>query len=489
MSATADPSRDRDYVPRVRWGDLAGILALLAAHALGGAFTVVAWVALILWALTGAAAAVRAVLLGMFLSFLNPGLFPVPAWTADARWVLLAAAGCCAGGRWLLQHDWRRLGAREYRLLSGMLVFGATTLVLSLYASAFPLLSLFKLGGFILAFATIALGLLASEQFPWRDWLWTFALLLVLGGLPLIATPYGFLRNGVAFQGLLSQPQAYGVLLGGLMGYFTVLAATRATGSLLLWSLVIAGWASAYLSRSRTALFALAGALGLSFAAMLLARADVRRHLARHFSHPLRAAGAVYGVAGMLALLAPLTATLTGFALKDVDRDSGVQGVLESRSVVVARELENFENHPMTGIGFGVPSSPEDLAVTRDASIPWLPVSAPVEKGNLATAVLEETGLLGALAFLYFLFTLFGPILRQGTQEAFALAAGAVLVNMGEMVFFSPGGLGIFVSFFLLLAWRERAVAPVASPGLELEPYAPSAPAAGAVPGGSPGWS
>ena len=97
----------------------------------------------------------------------------------------------------------------------------------------------------------------------------------------------------------------------------------------------------------------------------------------------------------------------------------------------------------MVGIGFGIESEPKQLMVTTTGAL-GLPTSASVEKGFLPSAVLEETGIIGAILVIVLFGALIRPLLRQMNPEIFAVAISCLLVNVGEMVFFSIGGPGIY---------------------------------------------
>lgn len=74
-----------------------------------------------------------------------------------------------------------------------------------------------------------------------------------------------------------------------------------------------------------------------------------------------------------------------------------------------------------------------------------IPVSATVEKGFMPTAVLEETGVLGAVLILVLLAFLVVPVARYGDIVAFWILSTALLLNFGEMIFFTMGGNGLYL--------------------------------------------
>src|SRR5262249_33043058 len=80
-----------------------------------------------------------------------------------------------------------------------------------------------------------------------------------------------------------------------------------------------------------------------------------------------------------------------------------------------------------------------------------LPLSAPVEKGFLPTAVLEETGIFGAIFFALFLFSAMRLVVRRGDIVLAWIFFTCLFVNVGEMIFFSAGGLGLYI--WLLMGW------------------------------------
>lgn len=122
-------------------------------------------------------------------------------------------------------------------------------------------------------------------------------------------------------------------------------------------------------------------------------------------------------------------------------------------------QWQNFVEHPLTGTGFGV--NPAGDFVEAPVTFLGIPISAPVEKGFLPTAVLEEVGIPGALAFLALLGALVRQAYRAGDSVWLAVLLTCLFVNLGEAVFFSMGGLGLL--FWIWIGLAVRAVAP--SPG------------------------
>ena len=127
----------------------------------------------------------------------------------------------------------------------------------------------------------------------------------------------------------------------------------------------------------------------------------------------------------------------------------------QARGRLIEASMQNFYENPVLGIGFGVATKPEQMKVKRDP-IFGFPVSAPIEKGNMYSAMLEEVGFVGALLFVGLLLTLLGSIMRSGQLEMMWIFFVGLMVNVGEAVLFSPNGIGMLVWILVLMAASAR---------------------------------
>ncbi len=84
-----------------------------------------------------------------------------------------------------------------------------------------------------------------------------------------------------------------------------------------------------------------------------------------------------------------------------------------------------------------------------------IPISAPVEKGFLPAAILEEVGIVGTIFFIYLIFILTKLVVRSKNIHICCLYFSCLFINIGEAVFFSIGGIGIF--FMLLIAMTTQS--------------------------------
>jgi hypothetical protein len=140
-----------------------------------------------------------------------------------------------------------------------------------------------------------------------------------------------------------------------------------------------------------------------------------------------------------------LSSGLRSFVSKnsgDVE-ELNAEDVLSSRTGLIQQAWENFQRSPLVGIGFGVSTDPYFIA---NATLLY----APVEKGFLPGAVLEEVGLVGALAFLGFLGAMFSTLIRNRSIPGVAMFASFLISNLGEASFFALGGHASFMWLFVL---------------------------------------
>jgi hypothetical protein len=195
-------------------------------------------------------------------------------------------------------------------------------------------------------------------------------------------------------------------------------------------------------SQSRTSFAALAVSMmvliGLVF---VLTR---RRHLAlRLNTHRSSLVAAAF--AGFIAVMAvdlgtggKLTNSVTKFVNKGGKSESvDLDQVLYSRMGRIHMSLENFRSSPLIGIGFEVGT---DEYFKANATL----FNAPVEKGFLPTAILEQSGVIGTAMFVAWLLTLTSFLMSRVNVPGLVLLCGFLTVNCGEVMFFGVAGHGGF---------------------------------------------
>jgi hypothetical protein len=148
----------------------------------------------------------------------------------------------------------------------------------------------------------------------------------------------------------------------------------------------------------------------------------------------------VVGFALDLATGGRINEKLTGFAFKSRSTsfyDVRAMDMASSRMGLIERSWDIFMEHPMTGINFGTSLAPYFV---MNATL----LSAPTEKGFLPTAILEETGVVGTTFFLIFIFLALYRLYSDENIIGLSLFVAFLIQNLGEMMFFSLGGAGLF---------------------------------------------
>jgi hypothetical protein len=401
------------------------------------------------YALFGRAQAVQALALSWLITMVNPGLAPDASLGAAGRYLVMVAA---AGSVFVWSGLLSKPKLRPFTALT--LGLGGFLLVHSLLVSPLPDVSLLKAFSWMLVVMTLVAawtGLGPDERHRLSEHVFWGLVLVLAVSLPLLVMPEGYLRNGRGFQGILNHPQAFGPVMA-LLGAW---AAGRFLGEKRPpWSLI--GLAAlclvlVVLSEARTA--GVAMVLGIGIAAMVIPFLANRKPgsvlpglKSRWFQ-----ATALLALVGVVAAGPTLNALVADFVVKGGGAD-GV-GLFEayehSRGFLIENMTDNIRQDPWVGIGFGIASEPFSMEIWRDPVF-GLPVGAPVEKGVMPLAVLEEVGIPGFILVGLWIWA----VLRRSALGGLApltVAITILLINMGESVIFSPGGMGLLQ--LILVSW------------------------------------
>ncbi|WP_412030348.1 O-antigen ligase family protein [Deinococcus yunweiensis] len=327
-------------------------------------------------------------------------------------------------------------------LLATLLLFNG------LVVSSLPSISLFK--------ATLFLGVLwvlfntqrvDFEAFASR--LDRFIPLFLLFNIPAyFFHTIGFARNGTGFQGLMNQPQAFGVTAALFATWLLYRMWTRSVFiSVPITVLTIIGLLGCILlSGARTSL------LGFSVSFIIMWLIQMLRS-----SKSLGLKILMTIIIGGISLFAFTTNTaLTGFLFKNSSAENILDAADTSRGSLVRRSLENFEDHPLLGVGFGTPSLVDAADITY-APIVGLPISVALEKGVWFSATLEEQGVVGTTALLIFFVSLIIYSIHNKTYLGMVLLSFLLASNLGEMTMFSMGGLGLLQWLLVMTGLRIRS--------------------------------
>lgn len=404
---------------------------------------------LAVYAFYGRAQAIQALGLSWLFTMLNPGIAGESSAISVGRYFVIATASCSV----MLRSGFIRSSLAVSKLVLWTILLGISFIAHSLFFSLIVDVSVFKAISWTIVAATIfsAWGGLTSEE---RERLGRQVFgglaVIMIASIPLAGNATGYLRNGSGFQGVLNHPQAFGPTMA-------LLAAWAGSVVLILkrphWALTICFWASSVLvimSEARTAgLAVLLGVLLAVFVAPVLTKRSIISMLPglRNYRIHLMV---VFGLVLVLASGTAFTGRIEQYLVKRSDASSLVDAYEASRGKLIDRMVGNIIDHPWAGIGFGIGSFPENMEIERD-SIFGLPVSAAVEKGVLPIAVVEEVGLLGFLGVLLWLSMLIMRAARGSGFAALSVLLVVLLLNFGEAVLFSPGGLGMLS--LIIIGW------------------------------------
>lgn len=423
------------------------IFAALVLRVASGSTANVSYFVIAVYALFGCAHAIRSLAFSWFFTMINPALAPEANVAAIGRYVVIIAAAISVA--WYSKGSGSGFRIKRLSLLT--LCLGVFILIHTLLFSIVVDVSILKAVSWVVVVLTLLSawqGLPAAQRGALFDQLqWGLVLLLLLS-LPLLAIPgVGYLRNGSGFQGFLNHPQAFGptvALVGVMLGGRVMGERKPAWRDIALLALCLI---LVVLSEARTAGVAMVlGLLGSALLSPAFAGVSRTRMLPGLRSRRFQAV-ALLAVAGVVVGGAFLAGKLSAYLYKRTDATSLIAAADASRGELVEKMFWNIQEKPWTGIGFGIGSEPESMEVERDPLF-GLPLSAPVEKGVMPVAVVEELGIVGALAVLGWLLVVLRRGARAGVQQ-FSVLITLLLVNFGESMFFSVGGMGMLLLILL----------------------------------------
>lgn len=333
-------------------------------------------------------------------------------------------------------------------------VYAAILLTIALLTSELPRTSFSRVAAWAVGLFSIHQCFLQLNQ---KDRFWAFHFFLgaisatILLSLLLQGFPGARLGIGGFLRGIYIQSQALGPIAGSIAAYFVCqqLLTPAQEGKFQVGKLMIlACMASLYLSHSRTAMLALL--LGTATALVLY-----RNQGAVRINHSAVTVYAFIGGLLLAIILAADTGLIESFVAKYDTSTTDVDKSLSIRSGLIGKQLGAFLSYPVFGTGFGLPAlNPSDFRMAQAQG----GLSFTTEKGFLPTAILQETGLVGALMFFALLWTLVRRFSTSPDPRLVAAACTSLFSNLGEATFFSLGGVGFYHWLWIILALQTRPV-------------------------------
>lgn len=400
-----------------------------------------------LYALKGREQALQALFLSWLFSSLNFYIAPDASAAALGRYGVLLAAAISV----LIPRRTAPRSRSDKELIIVTSLFGSLTILHSLFFSSWVDVSLLKAISWTLTMMTLLAGWsgLNDRQRPQLTYqLFGGLMMVMLASLALVPFPAGYMFEK-GFMGILGQSQAFGITMALLGAWAAMRAVAEPRPSWALISMLPACMGLILLSGTRTA----AVALLLGVAAAILLGPLLTGQPGGQVLPGLRSRRVHLALFIALVCMAVAWPKVVEQSTSFIEKNAGTQNLAQayqlSRGFLIDAMWLNIESDPWQGIGFGIASIPDLMEVQRDPIFD-LPISAPVEKGVLPVAVLEELGIPGFVLFVAWLWIILKRCARRGVP-ALAVFLVALLLNMGEAILFSSSGMGMLA--MLLIAW------------------------------------
>jgi hypothetical protein len=337
-----------------------------------------------------------------------------------------------------------------------LFAFGIFTAMGTLINQYFVIVSLLKLGVFLIGAYVVLAGPFSMRirHDVLTLWFFSAAVFIVVGSVIIYPTDIGYFKDTevmgrlglTLFCGMLNHSQTFGV--GLVMIYVYILSLylfsnfpLRRWLPLMLLSII----GLSYLTDSRTSLLTIVGAsvLGVFLFSFVRYQAKVLNLFQRLWVLILVAGLAVcsYTVKQFYFSDAPFQA-ITKFVSKNRGGGLSLEEFTSGRDLIASASFKRFLDNPVFGIGFGT-----DLSYDFQSRATWY--TAPTEKSFMPTAILEEAGLVGFCFIYAFIATLLLFLYRTRNIPGLLALIVMLILNFGEMMFFSFGGLGTLVWVYL----------------------------------------
>lgn len=361
-------------------------------------------------------------------TIMNPGIaVGIESWQ-NIKWVILF--GCSI----YLLFSYAKLQNNDSKKINTILIFVVLftlyNIIVALIFSSLPTVAIFKLISYVVVFLGTLTGVgYTYKKFDWSKWMLNMLQLLIIISFCLIVVPsISYLRNGYSFQGITNQPNMFGIVA---VLFFALLLSNGLIYKYNKFYFISFSIITLYLvilSNSRTAFISCAILLMLYSLFSNINR--ILKIVLLHFSIAI----------GIMLFVIENTFINFLFAFMNKGQEQG--NILFSRINQIGDLTTNFLRNPWFGNGFAVPVLPyRSYQFTADFV---------VEPGNLILSVLSYSGIIGLLIFLSYIFMIFRINIRNFKYVCF-LPIAAILISMGEMVFFSSNNIGIWCYMYLAI--------------------------------------
>lgn len=420
------------------------IVMRVASPALANA----SFILIAVYAMLGIPEAIFAIALTWLFTMANEGLCPDASFVSIVRYVVICMSFCSVALRLVLSRIIPHVNANYICVI----VFALFVVVHSCFISSMILVSLLKVASWCGAYVTVFLAWSALDSNDYNktgnQLFYGLCAISVLSIL-FIFSEVGYIKNGYGFQGILNQPQAFGLLLAIVCAWLVSKVLVERNFPWFCLVLLFICIFLIYMSRCRTAGFALILAVISAVSLKLIFNRSYVCFRDRWFLLKRSSILLAFCFLPCLILGALFPNVLHAYIIKGHNNVEAASIYEESRGVFVDRMLVNIKNNLYTGIGFGIASDALSMNVATDPY--WgMPVSVSVEKGVLPIAVFEETGVVGFVLFCIMIGFFIVSAINNGLPQIMVLLT-ALYTNLAECTFFSVGGMGMII--MIVISW------------------------------------
>lgn len=246
-----------------------------------------------------------------------------------------------------------------------------------------------------------------------------------------------YARNDVGFQGSLTHPNIFAVMLAPYFGMLLFRYIRERKRMYLLGMITVL--VLLIMSQSRTSIFAIIIGIIIVF--------FIKKTYRQYIFKALR----VSIIPLLLLTVIFYSSIINGinsFLTKSGNADTFQESIELSRGQLFISQIDNISQHLLFGIGFKVPSNLETrtaLGSTNEGNY--------YEKGNMLLVIIEELGFIGFMLFSFFIahVVLSNSCARLYSNEYIIVPIIALITTLGEASMFSIGGVGMLVWTFIFL--------------------------------------
>ena len=308
-----------------------------------------------------------------------------------------------------------------------LILFSIIVVLSSVWSSSYPVTSIFKVVSFSVPFLAVMKGISSTKyDCRWNDYFVLF--FSSLFAISAILIPFARFRitNG-NFQGVFNQVNMFGIVAAI---FITAVLECKVFNdkNMIRVTIIVVTLIMLFLSASRTGMFTAITVILVNF--LFGKKVSSKKMM---FIGILILYISVLYIFFQADLLVSMQQNIIDFVYK-----GDTSNILASRQSQLELYQKKFEVSKLFGGGFMVPYEQGFVDYSLNFNLN-------VEPGNLIWSLLGDIGIIGTISFVFFTIT----IALQGKLSRLYILVGALMINMGETVFFSSNNMSILIYFLI----------------------------------------